>query len=207
MISPAGVNIWNVINIPFHPFPHRLQLGLMISNPVRVYWDADSSDSNFDSFPSLENNLIKFMACIDHYLVNFASANVVGRIFLPNFMAQWLPLEQEHRSHNHKLICNFMLQLKQKIQGLPIAVMVSICAGSVAVDRTLQTVIDISDTVLGVESFSGRDGSIPTEFKDFNGFFHVQKLQQVDMRHEVLSLPNQLLLCFYNFRFLFFFAQ
>ena len=49
--------------------------------------------------------------------------------------------------------------------------------GSLSV-QTVAKLRQVSDTVLSVESFAGRTHSVPYEFKDFQGFLVVHKLQQ-----------------------------
>jgi hypothetical protein len=75
------------------------------------------------------------------------------------------------------LFARFVLRLKHIVRNGRIALTVGFqpCAGNVDMALKLRT---ICDTVLSVESFAGRAHTVPYEFKDFQGFLVLHKIQQ-----------------------------
>lgn len=73
-------------------------------------------------------------------------------------------------------VARFLLRLKHTIQDVRASVLVTVNSAAVGVETAVR-LRQMADTVLSVESFAGRTQSVPYEFKEFQGFFVVHKIQ------------------------------
>ena len=69
------------------------------------------------------------------------------------------------------IVRRFFMSLKQLIRGKKIAVIVTVRT-SLVNSMLMQSIVNIADTVLGVESFAGRTSEIPAEFQVSRNDFH-----------------------------------
>lgn len=69
-----------------------------------------------------------------------------------------------------------MLRLKQIIRNKMVMLMISISL-PILNNISKSRLIEVSDSVISFESFTGRITSIPYEFKEFLGFFNIHKIQ------------------------------
>lgn len=72
----------------------------------------------------------------------------------------------------------FVLRLKQIIRDSKTSLSITANFQSLSKSFT-RSLANISDTFVSVDSFAGRLQSLPYEFKEFDGFFHIRKISSV----------------------------
>jgi len=85
--------------------------------------------------------------------------------------------DNTHSPLTSAAVAKFVLQLKHLIRSRRASLLVYANPNTLT-DQTAAKLRHVADTVLSVESFAGCTHSVPYEFKDFQGFLVVHKLQQ-----------------------------
>jgi hypothetical protein len=162
----------------------------MLANPIEIFHSSSIQINNKNL------SIIEILRCYDIILSKFLQkirqnsqpTKDIVRIFLPDF-TDLLMLSFTEESNLNKvnslsiLFSRFLLQIKQKIRDLRVVVIVSAREDYCSHDM-LRKLSNACDSILKVESFAGKSGSIPSEFQSFHGFLHVLKLPQLGMFHQ-----------------------
>ena len=103
------------------------------------------------------------------------SVTSVCRIFIP----QLANLAADHGSsdENARRIVQFILGIKQLVRNVHATVAFTLLPQS-SLQILLCRLKWVADTVLSIESFAGKEQSVPYEFKEFSGLLTVAKVQQ-----------------------------
>lgn len=101
----------------------------------------------------------------------------VARIFLPDF-SDLLNSYGPNNTTNLRLLCRFLLDAKHRIRSTRSTILYSLGGTSTSLSA-LRVLVNLADNVIGVESFAGKQHSVPAEFKEFCGFLYIHKLQQI----------------------------
>ena len=113
-------------------------------------------------------------------------AKHISRIFIPALdqVMSSIAAQSSNKMNNTKsskisaqIMGKFLLQLKHMIRSTRVCLTVTVQPCAIT-SQTLATLRQVADTVLSVESFAGRAHSVPYEFKDFQGFLVLHKIQQ-----------------------------
>ena len=145
-----------------------------------------SSKCDFVIADTLEASLAAMRAAVVEFLStqnerpgpvlrSIESVTSVSRIFLPQLLN--IPANHGFSSENARLIIQFLLGIKQLVRNYHATVAFTLppeACSSALVQRLKWT----SDTVLSVESFAGKEQTVPYEFKEFCGLLTVERLQQ-----------------------------
>jgi PAXNEB protein len=180
----------------------RLQLAISESNQPRVFCvvscdlttseaNTETSSNDFFIADTLEKSLVAMRAAIVKFLSSqnerpgferkvardssIESVTSVSRIFLPQLLN--IPANYGFSSESARLIVQFLLGIKQLIRNYHATVAFTLPPHACS-SALVQRLKWISDTVLSVESFAGREQSVPYEFKEFCGLLTIERLQQ-----------------------------
>lgn len=136
-----------------------------------------------DNLPTLKTGLQQMYNAIVSFIDRVESTTTstsVGRIFIPNFESILSYVNvQAHQASVVRDVGGWLLAIKHLIRDRRIVVCISMTAALVNGSCVTERLFDLSDNVLSVESFAGRVSAVPAEFKEFHGFLHVHKLQQL----------------------------
>jgi hypothetical protein len=100
----------------------------------------------------------------------------VSRIFLPNLAD--IAVRYGDSESGRRLIARFVLGLKHLIRDTNTTVTVTLQPQTCS--QLLSTKLKwLSDTVLTIDTFAGRQQSVPYEFREFCGLLTIEKVQQV----------------------------
>eukprot|EP00598_Pedospumella_elongata_P001057 CAMPEP_0184978266 /NCGR_PEP_ID=MMETSP1098-20130426/8822_1 /TAXON_ID=89044 /ORGANISM="Spumella elongata, Strain CCAP 955/1" /LENGTH=536 /DNA_ID=CAMNT_0027501385 /DNA_START=18 /DNA_END=1628 /DNA_ORIENTATION=- len=155
----------------------RLQSSILESATVEMCSAGALAGNN--SSTSAEQALNKITQAVEEFVAkHHKSPKSVSRIVISS-LDQILAAVGTNHAHalNSTAIARFVLQIKHIIRTSRVHVLMYANPGSMSV-QTVAKLRQVSDTVLSVESFAGRTHSVPYEFKDFQGFLVVHKLQQ-----------------------------
>lgn len=106
-----------------------------------------------------------------------------GRICLPDLADLYLLCKHDTGTSSNsnsdiessRILLRFILQVKHMVRTTRVAVWLGMSV-SYTPSTTLQKMADLCDAYLIVETFVGKQDSIPYEFKDFCGFLYINKL-------------------------------
>lgn len=141
---------------------------------------SDISDSNNDDADGLMNSLKHVMEAIDAALLRQQSSKSILRIFWPNvtdILSCWSATGHSD-NNNVRLLFKWLLSVQQKLRTTRSTFTFSVKSSS-TIPTVLRSLVTIADSVMGVESFVGRHGNVPAEFKEYGGFLYIHKLQQL----------------------------
>jgi len=162
----------------------RLQPSLLLSNPVQCFSMAD--DGPASSHLGLADVLERYAAAVQAFLAGARHRKLSGqsagicRIFIPRIDC-WIDAfssAEVEASVASDLLAAFTLRLKHLIRGTR-TILCMTQLPEAAPRLLVSRLCCLHDTVLTVDSFAGREASIPREFHEFMGFFRVDKLQHV----------------------------
>lgn len=155
----------------------RLQSSILESASVEICSAGALAGNN--SSTSAEQALNKIAQAVEEFVAkHHKSPKSVSRIVISSLDQVLAAVGTSHANAlNATAIARFVLQIKHIIRTCRVHVLMYANPGSLSV-QTVAKLRQVSDTVLSVESFAGRTHSVPYEFKDFQGFLVVHKLQQ-----------------------------
>eukprot|EP01041_Mallomonas_annulata_P011747 gene11747-24632_t len=153
-----------------------LQENICQGNPVRTLSTfphmEDPVDFKFDLAAILKQIVSTVVSCI-HSL----PPNIVTRIYIPNLFgfSEYFDLDNTDAMAS---ICRSLLALKQLVRGTNAIITISVRPHTTP-RYLLRQLSQLADTAVCIESFAGKEESIPYEFREFSGFFIVRKQQQI----------------------------
>jgi len=163
----------------------RLQPHILQSNPIQCF-SAPHATSLAEALDAYAAAAAAFLEGIAQRKCTGQSAGV-ARIFVPRLDC-WLDAFDcdvdgkcagtSELAARCKLIVSFTLKLKHLIRSTSTVLCLSVLPEA-APRLLLSGLVGLHDTALAVETFAGRESSIPREFHEFTGFFRVDKLQHV----------------------------
>jgi hypothetical protein len=160
----------------------RLQPSIWHANPPEVFSILDSNDK------SLEQKLTSMRAAVIAFLAkqqppqqkvrdsSISSVVSVSRIFIPQLAN--LASNYGFSGETAKQIVQFVMGIKQLVRDAHATLTFTLQPLTCA-DILISRLKWISDTVTSVDSFAGREQSVPYEFKEFQGLLTVERVQQV----------------------------
>ena len=104
------------------------------------------------------------------------SVTSVSRIFIPQLAN--LAADYGSTYENARRIVQFILDIKQLVRNIHATVVFTLSPQSCP-QILLSRLQWVADTVLSVDSFAGKEQSVPYEFKEFCGLLTVMRVQQV----------------------------
>ena len=157
-----------------------LQPSILADNPAHVVCLGDSEHGK----DGLAETLKKYLKAVEGFLASVAlrraqgQSSGVARILLPRIDC-WLGAfcDEEGDAGGlaaSRLLLAFTLQLKHLVRSSRAILVVTVLAEA-APPPLAPRLAFLLDTALSVESFAGREASIPYEFQEFTGFFVVSK--------------------------------
>lgn len=106
------------------------------------------------------------------------TAGSVKRVYLPD-ISQLLAVTGERETEvTRRLLSRFIIQVRQAVRNSRVSVLIAVDPGLHS-QVFLARIANLCDAALRVESFVGRLGAIPHEFKSFCGFLYVDKLSSL----------------------------
>jgi hypothetical protein len=167
----------------YHLFMNvRLQPSIWYSNAPEVFSIPDSNDE------SLEQKLSSMRAAVVTFLAkqkppqskvrdsSVSSVVSVSRIYIPQLAN--LASNYGFSGETMKQIVQFVMGIKQLVRDAHATLTFTLQPLTCA-DILISRLKWIADTVLSVDSFAGREQSVPYEFKEFQGLLTVERVQQV----------------------------
>eukprot|EP01031_Cornospumella_fuschlensis_P037417 gene37417-45438_t len=134
-----------------------------------------------EASPSLSEMLQKMFEKIQQYVLSVVAEHpaAVVRVFVLNLESLFIaaldsPINQA------STVARFMLKVKRFCWERRVLVSFSVAPAAVPA-AVLDALQHACDTILGIESFSGRMHCVPYEFNRFHGFLVIHKLQQYGM--------------------------
>ena len=124
----------------------------------------------------LDNLLSNIISYIKHIQSTNHSHPI--RIYIPHLCD--IINEREDRDDVNNSLSKFILKIKHFIRDKNVILIISLNK-SIVPDMLINKIIQMSDTVLNIDSFSGKTHSIPYEFKEFCGFLSIVKIQQLGL--------------------------
>lgn len=127
---------------------------------------------------TVSERLAELLRLLSLYLTSMRqrSPRAVARVFLPDFH-EFFFMCNDSAIHE---VARFMLRLKRMLWGSRCMVSISLNPRAMP-PAVLQALEQSIDTVLSVESFSGRMHCVPYEFDRFSAFLVIHKIQQYGM--------------------------
>lgn len=184
--------------IKFHLNFTRLQPSVWQLNAPKMFCvvdsdasdESDSPESNSSTAERLQQILSAMRAAIVSFLAeqqdkgspkwerdsSVSSVTAVSRIFIPQLSS--LASNYGFTDESAKQIVQFVLGIKQLVRDTHTTVAFTLQPQSCP-HILLNKLKWAADTVLSVDSFAGKEQSVPYEFKEFCGLLTVERVQQV----------------------------
>jgi hypothetical protein len=151
----------------------RSSIELCVADGVRSFTQTDSGA------PLLERTLAHVAEATRNFIATQQQRfdRQVCRVVLAGLdRIVFNAVAQTGEAVNPRVVARFLLRLKHIVQKSRVSVLVTLNTAAVSTETAVR-LRQVADTVLSVESFAGRAHSVPYEFKEFQGFLVVQKLQ------------------------------
>lgn len=163
-------------------------LRVVCGNQIDLNIDASTVD-NADSLTpevgttgrTLGEMSAVLLRSVAQFVAVYGSAGRVGRIFLPRLdllinSCSDVGVSASGRKCGSQ-VAKLVLALKQLVAGSRVSLMLSFLPSAMP-GATM--VASLCDTLLCVESFAGKESTVPVEFKLFCGYLHVKRIQQAN---------------------------
>ena len=164
----------------------RLQSKLLVGNSEQLsIISMETLESEAAEVP-LDAFVCSIIQQIQQYTAVYGVHGAVGHIYLPELAA--LFRYYTSCSGLDKVIARMLLKIKQIISGTRVVVLLSY---NPLILSPSNLISNIPDTLLAVESFTGKEALVPAEFRSFGGYLHVRRIQHVNSVASFRSSSNR----------------